>query len=212
MTLYERLSLISLFRWRLEWLCLIAVAVSVVLGEQAREVRGRDPYLIVQNGQRATAIVRAGRIERHTISPRWMRHRQELRPFIDLEWLDREGNRRSITNYLVDFETLLAMGINPDAAVWPAEVTMLYLDAAEGAAPQTGALSPTAYQRHCRPWMSCRVLVLPPNAKSQAEVDADLADDVAAWAPHGLWLGMVAFLGLLGLRLAGLIYSRPSLE
>jgi hypothetical protein len=56
------------------------------------------------------------------------------------------------------------------------------------------------------------VLVLTPGLKTRAEADADLADYLAEWAPRGLWLGLVAFLGLLILRLAGFIDSRPTLE
>jgi hypothetical protein len=211
-SLAERLSRVSLFRWRLEWVCLIVVAVSVVLGEQSDEQRASDPYLIVQSGQSATATVRAGRIERHTVSPRWMRNRQELRPFLELEWRDREGKPRSVSNYLLDFESMLAMGIDPIAPAWPGEVRILYLEPATEALTHSGALPPNAWQRLCRPWTNCRVLVLTPGMKTRAEADADLADYLAEWAPRGLWLGLVAFLGLLILRLAGCIDSRPSLE
>ena len=118
-TLSERLARISLFRWRLEWGFLVMIAVSIVLGEQAREQRAADPYLIIQGGRSATATVRAGRVAAHTVSPRWMRTRQEMRTLLDLEWLDRDGNRRTVENYHLDFETIVALRIDPSTGSWP---------------------------------------------------------------------------------------------
>lgn len=212
MTLYERLSQISPFRWRLEWALLVLVAVSIVLGEQAREQREKDPYLIVQGGRSAAAAVRAGRTEVHTVSPRWTRTRQEVRTFLDLEWLDRDGIRRTIDSYLLDVETIVALRIDANANVWPTEVRILYLDQDRGAIKGVALPKAMAYQSRCRPQLHCRVLVLAPNSKTQAELDADLADYLAVWAPRGLWLGLAGFLALLALRLGGIVYNRPSLE
>lgn len=212
MTLLDRLRLISPFRWRLEWVLLVLLALSIVLGEQAREQRERDPYLIVQGGQSATATVRAGRTEVLTVSPRWTRTRQEVRTYLDLEWLDRDGNRRTIDGYLLDIETIVALRIDAAANVWPTEVRLLYLDGDRGGPRGSAQLKATGHQTRCRPPVQCRVLVLAPGAKTQAEIDADLADYLAVWAPPGLWLGLIGFLGMIALRLGGFVYNRPSLE
>lgn len=211
-TLSERLARISLFRWRLEWAFLVMIAVSIVLGEQAREQRAADPYLIIQGGRSATATVRAGRVAAHTVSPRWMRTRQEMRTLLDLEWRDRDGNLRTVENYLLDWETIMALRIDPSTGSWPTQVQVLYSDPLAIDSTTTAAPPAVYFQPGCGPWQHCRVLVLAPDAKTQAELDAELADVLEHWAPRGLWLGLGAFFCLLGLRLAGIIDSRPSLE
>ncbi len=84
----ELLSRISLFRWRLEWLFLAMAAVGLVLGEEAREARERDPYELVQHGRAATAVVRNAREDLRSLGMRRGEPQQETRTFLDLEWWD----------------------------------------------------------------------------------------------------------------------------
>lgn len=220
MSIPERLARISPFRWRLEWVLVLVAAVSGVLTEQAREAQARDPYLLVHRGRTAQAIVKS---PREKIVPLGMRRgepQQETHTLVDLEWRDDTGQARLISGYRIDDATLA--GLRPDAQrrPWPAYVQVLYLDRAATVRPPPGALSfitaqgvtAARFQQHCEPWTHCRVIVLTPDVLTPSEEAALNVDYVLDRAPHAFRLSLLLLLGMFGLRLAGVVDNKPSLE
>ena len=91
MSIPERLARISPFRWRIEWVLVLVAAVSGVLAEQAREARERDPYLLVNRGRPAQAIVTAPREKVVLLGKRRGEPVQVAHTLVDLEWQDDTG-------------------------------------------------------------------------------------------------------------------------
>lgn len=199
---------------------LVVVAVSGVLSEQAREARERDPYQLVHRGRSAQAVVQT---PREVIVPLGMRRgipQQENHALVDLEWQDDTGQIRRVTGYRLDDGT--AAGLRPDArrTQWPAYAQILHLDRAATERPRPGALSyitaqgvtAPSFQQHCEPWTYCRLIVLAPDVLTPAEEAALNVDYVLDRAPHAFKLSVLLLLGMLGLRLAGFVDNKPSLE
>jgi hypothetical protein len=211
---------LSLFRWRLEWALLGLAAVSLVLGEQAREARARDPYQLLTHGLTAAAVVEELREEVVTTAVRRGEPVLEVRTFIDLTWFDERHERRRIVNYRLDQETVQGLRIDVMLKRWPAYVNVHYLDRAPpDIAPATDALQPMpigvtapSFQQSCNPAPHCRVVVLLPDTKSVAERDADFVDLMLGWAPFTLWLSLASIMGMLALRFFDVIDNKPSLE
>lgn len=214
------LERLSLFRWRFEWVLLTLAAVGVVFGEQAREARARDPYQLLTNGRTAAATVEGMRQEVVTLAVRRGEPIQELRTFADLSWFDDNSERRGITNYRLDAETVEALRIDVGNRSWPAYLNIHYLErspASEGDPADPTQVMPqgvtsTAFQGACQPARFCRLVVLLPEGKSRAEQDADLIDLALSWGPRAVWFGIGGLLLLLALRFRGVIDNRPTLE
>lgn len=218
--MFARLRLISPFRWRLEWAVLLIAASAGILSEQAREARERDPYIVVSTGRTAQAVVTAARDVVIPLKARRGVPQQETRTFLDLEWIDAEGNKRRVESYRLEPETIAALGIDTKAGRWPAYAQILYLDNADTpprrivnslAIIEQGATSLT-FQTHCHPWRYCRVVALSLHVLTPAEEAALNVDYVLDRAPHALTLSLALLALLLTLRLAGLVHNRPSLE
>ncbi len=220
MSIPERLARISPFRWRLEWVLVLVAAVSGVLTEQAREAQARDPYLLVHRGRTAQAILEA---PRERIVPLGMRRgepQQEVHALVDLAWQDDMGQTRRITGYRLDDATLVALRPDAQRRPWPPYVQVLYLDRTATARPPPGALAiisaqgatDARFQQHCEPWTHCRVIVLAPDVLTPSEEAALNVDYVLDRAPHAFRLSLLLLLAMLGLRLAGVVDNKPSLE
>lgn len=215
----ERLRLISPFRWRLEWAVLLVAATAGVLTEQAREARDRDPYQIVHDGRAAQANVAAAREVVVPLGTKRGVPQQETHTLVDLEWQDEKDETRRVVGYRLDRETIAALRIDVVAGRWPAYVRVLYLDRLEvspRAAPsplviEQGVTAAT-FQRHCKPWKLCRVVVVPPDVLSPTEIAAHNVDYVLDRAPYAFVLSLVLVVGMLALRLVGVVQNRPSLE
>ena len=217
-----RLQRLSLFRWRIEWVLLACAAVGLVMGEQAREALGRDPYLLHAHGRTAAATIFAARETVVDLGVRRGEQRTQVRTLLDLQWFDENGERRLVENYRLPPETAAALGIAPSAQRGPRYVNIQYLtwpsdvDAAEATALQPGLLpndaTAPAFQGACRPRPHCRLVILLPATRTASEAQADFVDLAIVWAPRVLWWGLGAFLLLLALRFTGWIDNRPSLE
>ena len=199
---------------------LLALAVSGVLAEQAREARERDPYLIVQRGRTAQAVLHT---PREVILPLGMRRgipQQETHTLVDLEWQDDTGQTRRVIGYRLDDATVA--GLRPDAmrSPWPAYAQILYLDRAALVRPRPVALpyitaqgvTAPGFQQQCEPWTLCRLIVLAPDVLTPPEEAALNVDYVLDRAPHAFKLSLVLLVAMLGLRFAGVVDNRPSLE
>lgn len=219
-SLTDRLRRISPFRWRLEWALLLIAATTSVLSEQARDAKGRDPYEIVSAGRAARATVLSTQIRIVPLPPRRGIPQQEEHTLVNLEWQDDQGARRRIESYRLDGVTASALKIDSAKGQWPPVVQILYLDrpvAAPARNPPSGGVAEqgvtaSAFQRHCRPWQQCRVVVLAPDMLTPAEEAAANVDYVLERAPHALHLSLALLIVLLGLRFAGIVHNRPSLE
>ncbi len=220
MSIPERLARISPFRWRIEWVLVLVAAVSGVLAEQAREARERDPYLLVNRGRPAQAIVTAPREKVVLLGKRRGEPVQVAHTLVDLEWQDDTGQVRRVTGYRLDEGTIA--GLRPDAQrnPWPAYAQVLYLDRTPAAQPSSalvaisneqGAAAPS-FQQHCQPWTHCRLIVLTPDVLTPSEEAALNVDYVLDRAPHAFRLSIALLLAMFGLRLAGVVNNKPSLE
>lgn len=199
---------------------MLAVAVSGVLTEQAREARERDPYEIVTRGRTAQAITSA---PREKILPLGMRRgepQREIHTLVDLEWQDDTGQSRRVTGYRLDDATVAGLRSGGNRGSWPAYAQVQYLDRAATERPRPGALSyitaqgatAPGFQQHCEPWIHCRVIVLAPDVLTPSEEAALNVDYVLDRAPHAFKLSLLLLLGMLGLRFAGFVDNKPSLE
>lgn len=199
---------------------MLAVAVSGVLSEQAREARERDPYQIVTRGRTAQAITSA---PREKIVPLGMRRGEPVREthtLVDLEWQDDAGKPRRVTGYRLDDATVAGLRSGSNRGSWPAYAQVQYLDRAATERPRPGALAyiteqgttAPSFQRHCEPWLHCRLIVLAPDVLTPSEEAAMNVDYVLDRAPHAFKLSLLLLVGMLVLRLAGVIDNKPSLE
>ena len=219
MTLTERVVRLSPFRWRLEWVLLVAAAASLVLSEQAREALQRDPYQLVRFGRTAQAAILAAREEVIPLGVRRGVQQQEVLRVVDLEWDDHAGMRRRVSDLPIDPQTAAVLDIDPRAGRWPQYVQILYLEHTEPRREQwqsgSSRLLPAPAapaRRACRPWVHCRLALLPPELLSPAEEAAGNVDYVLERAPYAFQMSLILLAVLLGLRAAGILDNRPSLE
>ncbi len=210
----------SLFRWRWEWALLALAAGGLVISEQAREVRDRDPYQLMLHGRTAAAVVEGGRAEQVTTAVRRGEPIVETRTYLDLSWFDDRQLQRRVDDYRLDPETVQGLNIDTALKRWPAYVNIQYLEAVTQAtarsadlnAPQPQGVTAPQFQKTCRPSVYCRLVVLLPRGKARAERDADFVDLALEWGPRAMWVSLIAFFTLLSLRFQGVIDNRPSLE
>lgn len=199
---------------------MLALAVSGVLAEQAREARERDPYQLVQRGRTAQAILNAPREKVVPLGTRRGEPQQERHTLVDLDWQDDTGQSRRVIGYRLDEATVAGLRLGDRRASWPAYVQVHYLDSAGTERPRPGALAyitaqgatAPGFQQHCEPWVHCRVIVLSPDVLTPSEEAALNVDYVLDRAPHAFKLSLLLLVGMLGLRLAGIIDNKPSLE
>ena len=92
---------------------MLALAVSGVLAEQAREARERDPYQLVQSGRTAQAILNAPREKVVPLGTRRGEPQQERHTLVDLDWQDDTGQSRRVIGYRLDEATVAGLRLVP---------------------------------------------------------------------------------------------------
>lgn len=213
----RRLRLISPFRWRLEWLLLVALAAAYVLDEQARAAIEREPFAILRDGLPARASVLDMRLERTAVTgPR--RQRIEIAQVrADLQWRDRNGEFRRVTSFLIPPATATSLALDPDAKRWPPFIDIVYLMEPAPAGWRSGPNAETVIPQHpigtpCQPRPDCSLMVLDGNGRADLHDQFDRMEAAIAYGPAIFLLALVLLITLLALRLSGIVYNEPSLR
>ncbi len=213
----DRLPRISPFRWRLEWVLLLGAAAALVLGEQAREARTREPAAILVDGISASAHIIAARELQQSIRISRSETRQVALTLVDLEWRDSRSEVRRVADFQLANHIAADLGIDPAARRWPERVRIIYLDRPVGTALRTGANAEAVLPRDpvgrpCRPAEHCALVVLDASGRSSAHEEIERIELLLAYAPLVLWFCLAAFIGMLASRWLGVIDNRPTLE
>lgn len=208
---------ISPFRWRQEWLMLVAIAASLVISEQAREAQEREPAAFLRRGEPVRALVLAARDVPLTVRIARGESQQVVKTYVDLEWRDIEGTTRRVENFHIPAEVAADVGVDAQRKRWPEFLQILYLIQPVGTL-QTAGANAEAVGVHqtagppCRPLKHCALTVLDTRGWSSAHEELERIALAMTYAPLILWLSLAAFVVSLGLRLAGIIDNKPSLE